>query len=197
MWYLKKIVLLVVGGSFIFSGCASTPPITAKTPIQDLNAPCWVIKGGACFGGDKGRAIYGIASAQGIRNFSLLRITADNRARTAISRNIEVYIASLCKDYIASTTAGEPNVSSEEQHVECAKKAVTAMNLAGSEVIDHWQNPKTGEFFALARVDLSGFKDTAEKIKQLDSKLKEYIKENADSLHKKLEKEEKINQGRQ
>ena len=197
MWYLKKIVLLVVGGSFIISGCASTPQITAQTPVQDINAPCWVTKGGACFGGDRGRAIYGVASAYGIKNFSLLRSTADNRARTEISRSIKVYVSALCKDYMSSTTAGEANVSSEEQHVECAQKTVTAMNLAGSEILDHWQNSATGEFFSLARVDLNAFKDSAKKLKQLDSKLKEYIKDNADNLHKKLEKEEKINEGRQ
>jgi hypothetical protein len=96
----------------------------------------------------------------------------------------------LMKDYMASTVAGDPNVTSEEQHVEQAIKTVTSMTLSGAEIVDHWQHPASGELFALARLDLEAFKDQFDKVQNLDKKVKDYIKENADKLHDELEKEE-------
>ncbi|MBI5409171.1 MAG: hypothetical protein HZA14_07385 [Nitrospirae bacterium] len=181
------IVLLV--GLALITGCATTK-ITEKTPIQDLKAPDWVLKGSGAFGGESGKVFYGVASAFGMENFSLLRTAADNRARNEVAKVFQFYTASLCKDYMASTMAGDPKVTAEEQHVECAGKTVTAMTLSGVEIVDHWQHPATGELFALARLDLNTFKDNLEKARDLDEKVKNYIKQNADKLHEKLEKEE-------
>ena len=94
-----------------------------------------------------------------------------------------------------STMAGDPNVNSEEQHIEQAVKTVTSMTLSGVQIVDHWQNPATGELFALARLDLDAFKDNLEKVKELDKKVKEHIKQNAEKLHTELEKEEAKRRG--
>ncbi len=69
-------------------------------------------------------------------------------------------------------------------------KTVTAMTLSGVEIIDHWQNDATGELFSLARLDLETFKNSLEKAKELDYRVRDYIRENAERLHKLLEKEE-------
>jgi hypothetical protein len=96
------------------------------------------------------------------------------------------------KDYSASTMAGDPDTTSEEQHVEEAVKTVTTMTLSGVEIVEHWQHPASGELFSLARLDLESFKDNLEKARNLDRSVREYIKENADRLHKELEKEEEL-----
>ena len=70
-----------------------------------MEYPEWVNKGSGAFGGEK-KVFYGVGSASGIRNHSLARATADNRARNEISKIFEVYSASLMKDYQASITAG-------------------------------------------------------------------------------------------
>lgn len=186
-----KILTVVSIASLALGGCATaTREITRTTPIQEIGAPEWVIKGSGAFGGERGRVFYGVASAWGIQNPSLSRSAAGNRARTELASNVKIYVAALCKDYVASTMAGDVNVTSEEQLTECARKTVTAMELSGSEIVDHWQHPATGELFALARLDLQAFKDTMERMKELDKKLKEYIRENAERLHRQLEKEE-------
>jgi hypothetical protein len=152
--------------------------------------------GSGAFDGDRGKVFYGVASASDIRNPSLLRTTADNRARSEVAKVFEFYTSSLMKDYRASTTAGEPGVSAEEQHVEEAVKTVTSVTLSGVEIVEHWQHPATGEFFSLARLDLEAFENLAAKSRELNDRMKEYIRENADRLHEELREEEDRMEGR-
>lgn len=191
---LKRIrgLILILGiGTLIISGCGGRHArVEPQVPIQELKAPEWVKKGGGAFSKEKGRYFYGVGSVEGIKNNSLFRTTAENRARNEVAKVFQVYTASLMKDYAASTTSGEMNVTSEEQHVEQAVKTVTAMVLSGVEIMDYWQNPTTGEFFALARLDLVTFKDNLEKSKELSENVRDYIRQNAERLHEQLEKEE-------
>jgi hypothetical protein len=189
------IMLVLIVGLAMVAGCAAKE-VSTVTPIQEMDAPEWVMKGGGAFGGDSGKVFYGVGSAAQMKNFSLLRSTADNRARSDLSKVFQFYTASLMKDYMASTVAGDPNVTSEEQHVEQAIKTVTSMTLSGVEIVDHWQNRITGEFFSLARLNLSTFKDNLEKARELDRNVKEYIKENANRLHDELDKEESKMEGK-
>jgi hypothetical protein len=187
---LVKLSFILVIGLVLITGCASTQKVTTTTPIQELESPDWVMKGSGAFGGEKGKVFYGVASASRMQNSSLMRAAADNRARNEVAKVFQFYTASLMKDYMASTVAGDPNVTSEEQHVEQAIKTVTSMTLSGVEIVDHWQHPASGELFALARLDLEAFKDQFDKVQNLDKKVTDYIKENADKLHEELEKEE-------
>ena len=192
MYQTWRVVISLALGLALVSGCASTKPMTSATPIQEYKSPDWVRKGSGAFGADKGKVFYGVGSASGIQNPSLLRSTADNRARNELAKIFQIYTASLMKDYAASTTAGVPGVSSEEQLVEQAIKTVSGMTLSGVEIVDHWQHPATGEYFSLARLDLAAFKDNLEKARELDAKTKEYIRQNSDRLHEQLEKKEEM-----
>lgn len=188
-------VVVLFTGIFLFSGCAGTQKTTKMTPIQDLKAPEWVIKGSGAFGGERGKVFYGVGSAVGMKNMSLLRSAADNRARNEVAKVFQFYTSSLMKDYKAATMAGDPNVTSDEQHVEEAIKTITSMTLSGVEVVDHWQNPATMEFYALARLDLDAFKDNLDRAQELDAKVKAHIKQNAERLHEELAEEEAKRQG--
>jgi len=183
------LLLLVTASLWVLTACGGIKP---DTPIQDMKkAPDWVVHGGGAFDTENTRTFYGVGSASGIRNMSLLRTTSENRARNDLAKVIQFYSASLMKDYMSSTLADDPNVSSEEQHVEQAIKTVTSQTLSGVQITDHWQNPATMEFFSLAKIDLDAFKDNLEKVKQLDGRVKEYIKQNADRLHDDLERQTK------
>lgn len=188
---MARLTFILLLGLVLIAGCAGTKKITATTPIQELKAPEWVLKGSGAFGGERGKVFYGVASATGIKNYSLLRAAADNRARNDVAKIFQFYTASLMKDYMASTMAGDVKVTAEEQLVEQAIKTVTSMTLPGVEIVDHWQHPATGELYALARLDLGAFKDNFEKVKELDAKVRDYIRKNAERLHEELEKEEK------
>lgn len=161
--------------------------VTPGTPLVEY--PEWVNKGSGAFGGEK-KVFYGVGSASGIRNHSLARSTADNRARAEISKTFEVYSASLMKDYSASITAGDMSASSEEQMVTSAVKTFSANTLNGVEIVDHWIHPTTGEIFSLARLDIAGFMDQLDKAKELSQKVKDAVKRSAEKAFADLEAEE-------
>lgn len=194
---MKRIaVLMALAMAFaVVGGCSSNKPMAdgATKPIQAVNSPEWVLKGSGAFKGDQGKAFYGVGSAMGMSNTSLMRTTADNRARNDMAKIFSTYSASLSKDYQLSQTAtvGGKGPSEDVQRVENAIKTVTTATVSGCEIVDHWQNPETGEIFSLARLDLKTFSDSLEAAKELNAKAKEYLKSNSDRAFDDLAKEEK------
>jgi len=186
---------MAMAGLLLVAGCGGKAA-KANAPLQEWGAPDWVIKGSGAFEKERGKVFYGIGSAAGIRNVAMLRSAADNRARNELAKVFEFYTSSLVKDYSASTTAGEPGVSSEEQNVEQAIKTVTARTLSGVEIVERWQHPATMELYSLARLDLKTFADAMVKAEELNDRVKEYIRQNSERLHRELEKEEEKQQGR-
>jgi hypothetical protein len=162
-----------------------------EEPKKDtVQYPEWVMKGSGAFGGEQGRVFYGVGSVSGIKNAALARATADNRARAEIAKIFETYSASLMKDYMASTTAGDMSASSEEQHVEQAIKTFSAVTLSGVQVVDHWIHPADGTVYALAQLDLQTFRDNIDKAKELSGAVRDYVRKNAEKAHMDLEKAE-------
>jgi hypothetical protein len=192
------------GFGFLVMGCAAVLSLTAcggkkegEAPknFEGVEYPEWVMKGSGAFGGEAGKVFYGVGSVTGIKNHALARTAADNRARAEIAKIFEVYSASLMKDYMASTTAGDMSASSEEQHVEQAIKTFSATTLSGVQIVDHWFHPVDGTVYALARLDLQAFTDNLDKMKELNEQVRDYVRKNADRVHMDLEKEEDKREG--
>lgn len=177
------------------TACSSIPTIPdAPKALAEYDPPTWVLNGGGAFTDMKGKAFYGVGSATGIKNYSLQRTIADDRARGDLAKVFEVYITSLTKDYQAHTTAGSFDNSSEEQNAEVALKIVVSQSLRGVVIVDHFEIPERREFLALARLDYDAFKQNVEnnkEFKQLPEKLREDIKTRADLLHEEMEAEAK------
>ena len=185
---LNLLVFALVTAGLVACGGNERSAGDAPANFQGIQYPDWVMKGSGAFGGDTGRVFYGVGSVTGIKNHALARTTADNRARAELAKQFEVYSASLMKDYAASTMAGD--ATSEEQNVESVIKTFSAQTLSGVQIVDHWFHPGDGTVFALARLDLNAFTDSLEKMKELNSKVKEYVKKNAERAHMDLEREE-------
>lgn len=182
-------VAVVIASSALFISCGSKQETgNAPANLQGIDFPEWVTKGSGAFGGDK-KAFFGVGSASGIRNQALAISTADNRGRNEIAKIMEVYSASLSKDYMASTTAGDMTASSEEQHVEVAIKTFCAQTLSGVVIVDHWFHPD-GTVYSLAKLDLEGVVANIDKAKELSGKVRDYVRKNAERVHMDLEKEE-------
>ena len=94
------------------------------------------------------------------------------------------------KDYQASTMAGNPQETSEEQHVEQTIKTFTKAELAGVQIIDHWKDPESEEFFALARMDLSAFEEYLKQGSDLSEAVRQSIVERAEKAFQELAEEE-------
>ena len=174
----------------LLAGCGGKAKDVPQTDVTKPQKPAWVEKGSGAFGGEMGKAFYGVGSAWGIQNPSLLRSTADNRARSEVARIFKTYTAALMKDYAASTMAGNPEETAEEQHVEQTIKTFTKAELAGVQIVDHWKDPESEELFALARMDLSIFEEQLKRGAQLSEAVRERIVERAEKAFEELAKEE-------
>jgi len=188
---MKNFIMIL---TLMFLGACTTAPVKPDLPkkLADYDAPDWVLKGSGAYSDDKGKAFFGVGSATGIKNYSLQRTIADDRARGDLAKVFEFYVTSLTKGYQASTTAGDFTASNEEQNAEVALKVVVHSTLRGVTIIDHFEIPERREFLSLARLDYDAFKnnvDQNEQFKQLPKKVREDIKERADKLHEEMEKE--------
>ena len=193
--------LLLVGLIFLFGACVSIPELPPQPKaLVDYKAPKWALVGGGAFTDSEGKAFYGVGSATGIKNYSLQRQIADDRARADLAKVFEYYVETLTKDYQAHTTAGSFATSSEEQNAEAAVKVVVSSTLRGVTIIDHFEIPARRELISLARLDYDAFKQNvtqAEEFKQLPQKVREDIKDRADALHEEMEEESrKLQEGR-
>jgi hypothetical protein len=185
--YTSHFIISLTIITFLAAGCSSGPP--ERMTLEKADAPDWVVKGGGAKEDSNGRAFYGVGSASGIKNFSLQRTVADDRARNDIAKVFEFYTKSLTKDYQASTTAGDFSATSEEQNVESAIKTVTSATLSGIQIIDHWEHPYRNEMFSLARLDLEKFKENLNRYKELSEAVRNAVKQRADRLHEEMEGE--------
>ena len=185
--------LLLVGLIFLFGACVSVPEFPPQPKaLVDYKAPKWALVGGGAFTDSEGKAFYGVGSATGIKNYSLQRQIADDRARADLAKVFEYYVETLTKDYQAHTTAGSFATSSEEQNAEAAVKVVVSSTLRGVTIIDHFEIPERRELISLARLDYDAFKQNvtqAEEFKQLPQQVREDIKDRADALHEEMEEE--------
>ena len=183
---------LLVGLIFLLGACASVPVPEEPKALSEYDAPEWVLIGGGAFTDDRGKAFYGVGSATGIKNYSLQRQVADDRARADLAKVFEYYVEALTKDYQAHTTAGSFAESTEEQNSEAALKVVVSQTLRGVVIVDHFEIPERRELISLARLDYDAFKrnvEQAETFQELPPQVREDIKERADALHEEMEEE--------
>ena len=182
-----SLIVFLVGLGLVV-GCAPKVPPAAQ-------APAWVTKGSAAFN-DKGvRVFYGVGSVSGVKNKSLAKTAAENRARAEIGKVFETYTASLMRDYMASTAGGAEitarSATTEEQHIEQAVKTFSATTLSGVIVVDHWVDPSDGTAYALVKLDMDSFKNSIDKAKELNSEVRDFVRKNAEKAFDRLESEEK------
>lgn len=170
--------------------CASGPG--PDHPVHGVNpdgSPKWANRGSGVYECGESKCFYGVGLLKGIQNPSLARQTVDNRARGEIAKMFDLYIAAMMKDYQRSTTAGNFEASAEEQDVVSAQKTITEVTLRGVEVKDHWTDPETGTAYALAILDLNGIMKSLEEAKQLNARVRDYVRANARRAFNDLDRE--------
>ena len=173
------------------SPCA-TPKPTAS-PVAN-NAPEWVNKGGGAFKDAAGaKVFYGVGAVQGVRNIPLARIAADDSGRADIAKIMNSYVTALTKSYMNSVTAGAMDKSSEEQMVTSTMKNFAKFTLHGAVPVDHWvdrSDPASSIVYALVKLDMAAIQASLNESKELDSKVRDYVKANAEKAFDELAAEE-------
>ena len=173
-------------------GCASVPPApeekTKVTDTTNYQPPSWVNKGSGAFKDADGiKVIYGVGIADGIKNFSLQRVTADDRAIANLATQMNAVVKRLKKDYESLTASGETSL--ERKNIDNAMKIIVNETVSGSQIIDHWEHPGKNRLYALARVQLQTFTKQIESHKELSEKSRNEIKQKAEKLHKEMTKD--------
>lgn len=176
--------LMSLAAAFVAFACASAP---AGGPTAPAGAPDWVRSGS----GVRDGVVYGLGSATGIQNTSLARTTAANRGRAEISRILEVYSASLMKDFQASTTAGDFSASAEEQRVEQAIKTFSAQLLDGAEVREYWLDAAGNTWFAQVALNFERSAEIAAARDRMSPGLSAWVEANGASVLQGLDAEMK------
>ena len=171
----------------MFYGCASVPPapeaaseektkISIRPTVRDFEPPSWVNKGSGAF-----------KDADGIKNLSLQRVTADDRAIANLATQMNAVVKRLKKDYESLTASGETSL--ERKNIDNAMKIIVNETVSGSQIIDHWEHPGKNRLYALARVQLQTFTKQIESHKELSEKSRNEIKQKAEKLHKEMTKD--------
>jgi len=174
----------------LLTACATTGG--PDHPIVGVNpdgSPKWVNRGSGVFDGENGKVMYGVGLLTGVQNPGLARQAVDDRARGEIAKMFEVYIASMLKDYQRSTTAGDFKASAEEQDIVSAQKTITEVTVRGIEIRDHWNDPRNGTQYALAVLDVNGISKSLDDAKQLNNKIRDYVRANARRAFEDLDRE--------
>jgi len=179
-------IALVLVSALALGACGGAK----KSPIAN-NAPEWVNKGsGAMKDKDGKQVFYGVGIMQGVRNRALEVSGADDRGRAELAKIMNSYVTTLTKDYMASITAGDMTKSSEEQMVSSTMKNFAKFTLHGSVPVDHWKDPTDGTMFSLVKLDMAAVNASLAESKELDSKVRDYVKANAEKAFDELAAEE-------
>lgn len=176
-----------LAAAFVLGACTSAP----KTSPIAANAPEWVNKGSGAFKDTAGKQVfYGVGIVSGVRNRALAVTAADDRGRAEIAKIMNSYVTTLTKDYMASVTAGDMSKSSEEQMVSSTMKNFAKFTLHGATPVEHWKDPSDGTLFALVKLDMAAVQDSLAQSKDLDAKVRDYVKANAEKAFDELSAEE-------
>lgn len=186
---MKRIasLALALATAAVMTGCAAK---SKPSPIAN-NAPEWVNKGSGAFKNEAGsKVFYGVGSVQGVRNIPLARASADDYGRAELGKIMNSYVTSLTKGYMASVTAGDMKASSEEQMVSNTMKNFSKMTLAGSVPVDHWVDKENNIVYSLVKLDVAAVQQTLADNKELNAKVRDYVKANAEKAFDELSAEE-------
>jgi hypothetical protein len=186
---IHHVVLFGLLAGFL-AGCAhSEGPDHPVLGVNPDGTPKWVNKGSGAYEGQFGKCFYGVGILTGVQNPALARQAVDNRARGEIAKMFDVYIAAMMKDYQRSTTAGDFKASAEEQDIVSAQKTITEVTLRGVEIKDHWADPQNGTLYGLAVLDVNGVMKGLDEAKQLNSRIRDYVRENARRAFEDMDRE--------
>lgn len=187
---MRQSAILLIG--LLAVACAAAPPVAQKAPSVYDGAPAWVVKGGAAFSGDHGKAFYGVGKVSDILNQAMRSDVAETKARAAIGDIMNQYVSKLTKVYNEATSQSTAAGTSpqEDQRAEQALKSFTHAQLVGVEIVDRWISQDNSTEFALAKLDFDNFKDSVQKAHELSDRMRDVIKAHSDAAFQELNAEE-------
>lgn len=161
---------------WLFLGCAGH--------IQFSSLPHWHLLDSGAYDTDHGKALYGIGTASGIRNRTLLRATADNSARAEMALLLERFVDRLAQASLPDSGQSVLAVESDERAQVLGSLVQKALQRA--VISDHWNESNQNRFYSLCRLDLDAFKQALEGFRLLVPEDRAAMLANTEALHSKL-----------
>jgi hypothetical protein len=115
--------------------------------------PEWVREGQGPAIADGRRYLYGIGVVGKMKSRLLMRAAADNKAKNKLGRAVDDYLDVLMAAYTTSAQAAGDAEARTQAHQDL--RAVAGALLPTAVIGDHWQDPETGNYFSLCRLELS------------------------------------------
>jgi len=162
---MKKILITttLAFGLLGLTGCANNsnptkPEEFNKCVIDGTKAPTWVCDGGS----NREGGLFAVGSAErSPMGISFQRTEAAAAARDALSRQINIKVKNMFKQFQATTGIGDAQTA--DKATQNVSKQVSQSTLQGSKIIDRWMSPK-GTLYVL--VGMPDPKKVQQQVKQ-------------------------------
>jgi hypothetical protein len=171
-------ILLLSVGLLAACGAATTPdPVEGAFRNTMNGAPGWVLN---CTSFVDDGVLCAVGSAEGTRNISLARSTAQGRGRTEIARQLELGVQAMLSDYQATVTGGEyfGTAADDEQMVVDVSRQITDISLSGVRQTETWVSNDGSTMFVLMELDGEAFGAALAGLEGLDAGVREYVEQN-------------------
>ena len=99
------------------------------------------------------------------------------------------------RDYGAATNIDDFTQSTEEQNIERAIKTFSAVTLRGARPVERYKDDDTHTYYVLAKLSLDDAKSALVQSQDVDSEMRDFVRNNADRLFERLEAEERQQAG--
>jgi hypothetical protein len=126
-----------------------------RGPATIPPSPAWHQLKSGCYDTGEGRFFYGIGRAAGVRNATLLRATADNRARKELDGVLERYVLELARSVPGNLDPDWERLALGERRQILGMVVREAMQRA--VVWDHWNESPEAGMLSLCRLSLPDF----------------------------------------
>jgi hypothetical protein len=153
-------------------------------PASVQPCPSWYMVKSGCVETREGRFFYGIGRADGVRNPTLLRAAADNRARKELADVLEHYILELADSVPGNLDPNWATLAAGERRQVLGSMVRQAMRQA--VVCEHWNEPRDGSLLSLCRLSLLDFKMVLYASMALDDAMRSAMVSEAERVHARL-----------
>lgn len=171
------LALAATAGVTACGGAAAPQPVQGAFSNAFDGAPGWVLN---CTEAVDDGALCAVGSAEGTRNISLARSTAQGRGRTDISRQLDTVVQSMLTDYQATVTGGEyfGTAADDEQMVVDVSRQITDTTLSGVRQTETWISNDGNTMYVLMVLDSDAFAEALAGMAGLDARVREYVEAN-------------------
>lgn len=173
-YFLSRAVVWL-GIVTLLAACGGKTLVESNLGLK--GAPDWVNKGTQILKDDGGRLIHGVGMASSLGDISLQGTTADDRARAEVARVLSSVMDVVSSDYAASAGKGM-----SEEAVSRQIKNTTRVMLSGAKIIARWRDPKTGNLFSLAEMDMKQTKELVKNMDEINADLRAYFAKESDNV---------------